>query len=153
MVDIGDPEEAFDALNAEIDHLEPDELLEVGHAAIALVLARTKVGKDVDGVPFKAYKPDYANERRRAGLQASPPDLVRTGHMLGAMLPEVTGANEVTVSFTADVEARKAAANNYGTRRGTPAREFLDVRLEQEQAFIAEVASEAMANRVEKKIA
>lgn len=207
MADLTDPSRAFDALIGEIGHLQPDELLEVGHAAIALVVARTRAGQDVNGAQFKPYRKSYARARERASLRTSPPDLVRSGHMLGGMQPLVTGADEITVSFPSDLEATKAAVNNDGCtklvnvrahsknaylqdvkgkgiirvsrqaykkdqrRKGdkrikavtenvqqhtrqmnTPAREFLDVKQSREMNFLAEVASEAMARRVNGKI-
>jgi hypothetical protein len=111
-----DPSQAFDALNDEIDHLTHEELIEVGHAAIALVVARTKKGLDADGNKFAAYKPAYARVRAKAAVRVSPPDLVRTGHMLAGMQPLVTGQNEVTISFPSDLEAKKAATNNDGCK-------------------------------------
>lgn len=151
MAEFSDPADAFDALIDGIGEVDNADMLEVGHAAVALVVARTKSGRDADGKKFTAYSPSYTEVRINAGLSASP-DLVRTGHMIGSMTPLVTGPNEVTVAFPSDVEATKAGANNDGTKRGTPKREFLDVRLPHEVNFIAEVAGEAVARRVRNKI-
>lgn len=151
MANLLDPAEAFAVLSAEIGKLEPDELLEVGHAAIGIVVARTRAGLDASGNRFKPYSPGYAKTRVKANL-GTQPDLVRTGHMIGGMQPLVTGVDEVTVSFPAQIEATKAGANNDGTRRGIPSREFLDVRLAKEVEFIGEVATAAMARRIEDKL-
>lgn len=202
MANLLDPAEAFAALSAEIGKLEPDELLEVGHAAIGIVVARTRAGLDASGAQFKPYRQSYERARARASLRTSPPDLVRTGHMIGGMQPLVTGPDEVTVSFPSQIEAIKAAVNNDGCtktvqvkahsknaymadikgrgivrvsrqaykknprnvkavtenvqaherRMNTPVREFLDVRQVREMEFIAEVATEAIARRIEDKL-
>lgn len=197
-----DPDEAFAALGRGIGLLQPDELLEVGHAVIGIVVARTRAGLDASGMPFKPYRKSYERARQRASLRTSPPDLVRTGHMLGGMQPLITGADEVTVSFPSPIEAIKASVNNDGCTKtvqvkahyknaylknvkgqgivrvsrqdykksprkvkavtenvqaherhmNTPAREFLDVRMWREMDAIAEVASEAMARRIDGKL-
>lgn len=144
MANLLDPAEAFTALSSEIGQLEPDELLEVGHAAISVVVARTRAGLDASGNRFKPYTSDYAETRAKANLSTRP-DLVRAGHMIGGMQPLVTGVDEVTVAFPSQVEAIKAGANN-------DTREFLDVRLPKEVEFIGEVATEAMMRRIEDKL-
>lgn len=156
-------DKALAGLVAEVDHVTEDELMEIGHFAVALVVARTKKGLDADGKPFVAYTPSYTEERVKHGLQGSPVDLARSGHMLGALIPQRTGPDEVSALFLAPLEATKAAAHNYGvdkvtSRKGnpvhahTPKREFLDIRLPAEQEAVAEVIGESIASRVEKSI-
>lgn len=153
MAELADVDEAYAALSLGIAQADDDTLLEVGHAAIAVVVARTKHGVDVNGVAFKPYVPAYARQRVQASLSTQP-DLVRTGHMLGGMIPVVSGEDEVTIAFPSEAEAKKAAANNGGTRRQNPrkAREFLDIRQSKELDFIAEVASESIVARVRARL-
>lgn len=163
MADLISADKALAGLIAEIDHVTDAELIEIGHFAATMVVLRTKKGIDADGKPFVPYSAGYIEERVDAGLKPSPVDLARTGHMLGAMVPERTGRDEVTVLFNSPLEAKKAAAHNYGvdktvTRKGKPShmreprREFLDVRMPKEVDAIAEVIEQSIASRIEKSI-
>lgn len=142
MAELVDFDKALSSIVEEIDHLTEAELLEVGHFATALVVARTKKGIDADGNRFRPYTESYTEVRTKAGL-SSQPDLVRTGHMLGAMAPEVTGRDEVSVVFNAELEAIKAGAND-------KIRKFLDVRQPAELDAIASVIQDAVAARLSK---
>lgn len=159
-----DPDRAFSELSASIaGPLTHDELLEIGHLGAAIVIARTKKGLDADGKKFVAYKPGYEKQRAARGLRVSPPDLAVSGHMLGAMGPEVTGQSEVTVGFASEFEAKKAATNNDGSKQSvaatsskgktyerksnTDAREFLDVRMPREMDVMGDAISEILARR------
>ncbi len=109
-----DPDAAFSSLLEEMDQVTKQDLIELGQFATTLILTRTKRGLDADGKPFHPYTEDYAKARSSRGL-SSTPDLAVTGHMLGGMAPDVTGPNEVTVSFPSPLEATKAAVHNYGS--------------------------------------
>ena len=89
----------------------------IGEAAIAIVTTRTKAGFDADGRLFVPYTAAYAARRQKRGLQTRP-DLAVTGHMIGAMIPEQTGPDEITITFASAREAEKAAAHNYGVNSG-----------------------------------
>jgi len=94
--------------------LDEAALVEVGHLATAIVLARAKTGIDPDGKPFKPYAPSYATERREAGLGATP-DLARTGHMFGTITPILTGEGAVEVGpHLSEFEAMKMAVHDRG---------------------------------------
>lgn len=116
------PEEAarqLEGIGAELQGAIDDAaLLEAGHFATALVLLRTKQGLDVDGKPFAPYDPAYAAERQQAGLRTSPPDLARTGAMLGTITPLLTGDGGVEVGpHLSEREAIKMAAHDRGVDR------------------------------------
>lgn len=106
-------DDAFEDLEDLQSGLDENDLLAIGHAGQTIVTLRTKRGLDADGKPFIAYSPDYAKEREAAGLSTSP-DLARSGHMLGAMAPKVTGPEEVSVLFNNPLEAVKADTHNNG---------------------------------------
>lgn len=92
-----------------------EELFELGDAALTMVLLRTKKGLDADGKPFTGYTPAYAKERKEHSLATSPVDLVRTGHMLGALARYPNIADQsVMLGFESEFEAMKAAAHNDG---------------------------------------
>lgn len=129
MADLNDPAGAFDALIEGVSDIEHDTLLEVGHAAIALVVARTRHGVDVDGAQFRPYTPAYARARVRASLSTKP-DLVRTGHMVGGMIPVVTGKDEVSITFPSDLEAIKATVHNDGCNK------LVNVRAHSKNAYL-----------------
>lgn len=110
----GDAARMFDDLAGAVSGPPTDgELRELGEFAATTVLLRTKKGLDVDRHPFRPYSTRYAAERAAHGLQKSPVDLTRTGHMLGSM-EVVPGAGEVKVAIMSEVEVGKAAANNFG---------------------------------------
>lgn len=96
----------------------PAEAMELGHAGITLIALRTKKGLDADHHSFVAYHPAYAHEREKAGYSTKP-DLVRTGHMVGAMVP-VAEAGGVTIRFVNPLEATKAAVHNDGSKSVVP---------------------------------
>ena len=135
------------AVNTDIDN----SILEsVGEQAINLILARTKKGLDASGKGFKKYSPSYTEYRERAGYLAQV-DLARTGHMLNSLVPEVTGENEVTISFNDNFAALKGAVHNYGSEsRNIPQREFLDIRQDREIESIENVFIEDLVKRIEK---
>jgi hypothetical protein len=166
VADIDDVEKAYGDLSR-VGHLDEAELLEIGQLGITIVVARTKHGHDADGKFFKPYTPDYAEDRRRSGLQTSPVDLARKGHMLGGMTPMVTGENEVMVGFASEHEAIKAAAisegvhktvsvrtrgsrrgqraQSYARRMNMDARDFLDIRRSDEMNVLGDEISEKLA--------
>jgi hypothetical protein len=164
MVALLAPDRAYEELEEAVaGAFSPDELMELGQLAVTIVVARTKRGIDADGKTFKAYSPAYLLERQRASLRTTPVDLAVKGHMLGGMVPSVTGTNEVTVGFVSATEAIKAAAHTDGVDRSVstrgrkggahqrrmhlPKRDFLDVRLPAEIDLVAEAASEMMAEK------
>lgn len=142
----------LESIVAEASHLEPADLLELGHAALDIVLLRTKKGLNVDGQPFKSYTDPYRKQREKTGYGPTP-DLVRKGHMLGAALVRQSGADEVTVEIVDRLQSVKAASHNYGSRRGMPKREFMDIRQDAEVRALAEMTSDRIVLRVEKKLA
>lgn len=155
---------------------DESELLEVGHLAVTIVLHRTKAGLDADLRPFAPYTPEYMAVRADKNLQTSPVDLARTGRMLGAMIPEVTGPGEVTVHQSSEHEAIKAAAHTNGVNKSVelhsytakegefrthsgvyatremhlPQRDFYDVRAPSELDVIAETIGSTVAVRIER---
>ncbi len=111
------PARAFDALSHAFDRISSAQARIIGEAAIAIVVTRTKAGYDADGRLFVPYTPQYAAKRMKAGLQTRV-DLAVKGHMLGAMIPEQTAPDEITVTFSSAREGEKAAAHNYGVNSG-----------------------------------
>lgn len=116
----GDVARMLDHMNDELmrDFL-PAELQEIGEFAVTTILLRTKKGLDVDRQLFRPYSERYAAERAAAGLQTSPPDLTRTGHMLGS-IEVVPGAGEVKIAIMSEAEVPKAAAHNFGVDKTVP---------------------------------
>lgn len=167
MAELDELERAYGEL-ARAGHLDKQDLEEIGQLAVGIVVTRTKRGRDADGKAFAAYKPGYAEERQRAHLPSTPVDLARSGHMLGAMTPAVTGDNEVTVGFASELEATKAASlaagvhktvavrgarsrresKPYERRVDMDARDFLDVRRGDEMELLGEAISEKIAAKV-----
>lgn len=164
MVALLSPERAYEQLEEAVaGTLGADDLMALGQLAVTIVVARTKRGIDADGKTFKGYSRAYADWRERKSLQTSPVDLAVKGHMLGGMVPSVTGPNEVTVGFVSATEAIKAAAHTQGVDRSVtapgrkggahqrrmhlPKRDFLDVRLPAELDLVAEAASEMLAEK------
>lgn len=167
MVALLSPDRAYQELEESVTGvIDNGDLLLLGQLAVTIVVARTKKGLDADGKTFKAYALAYADERERASLRSTPVDLVRKGHMLGGMVPAVTGVNEVTVGFVSATEAAKAEAHTRGVDRTVsargrnggsyqrharlPKRDFLDVRLPTELDLIAEAVSEMLAEKAER---
>lgn len=109
-----DVEKAYAEIDALAKPLASDDLLEIGHFATTLIIARTKTGVDVDGHGFKAYSPAYALERRKRGL-SDKPDLAVKGHMLGALVPIVISADEVDIGYLDPLQEKKAAVHNSGS--------------------------------------
>jgi Xaa-Pro aminopeptidase len=121
-------------------------LLEAGHAAVTIIIARTKAGKDVDGHPFKPYTTSYLHTRIKHGL-GSQRDLVRTGHMLGAMLPVMHGRNEVLIEFANRNADLIAEVHNFG--EGTQQKsEFMDIRLPAELEIVGEALGDGYAAKI-----
>lgn len=139
----------IDSIVGDLEFTEAD-LLELGHAGVTMVLARTKEGLDADLKPFAPYSKSYEVERLYSGLSKQR-DLVRTGHTLGAMLPTVTAKDEVTVHFASAESEEIASYQNYGTST-VPKSEFMDIRADKELEFLAEAGMGAIIARVEKKI-
>lgn len=114
---VAQPKDLGDLIDAEIEkataELAPSDLEHLGWQAINIVTLRTKQGLDADLYPFVPYSTDYAKERQRAGYSTTP-DLARTGHMLGAMIPNVVG-DEVRIQFLSAIDERKAAIHNQGS--------------------------------------
>lgn len=143
-----DPERAFAELSEAIGGpLTHEELLEIGHLGVTMVVARTKHGLDAGGKTFKKYSDEYAKERADRGLRPYPPDLAVKGQMLGALLPDVSGHNEVTVSFSSEREAIKAASHDDPKRKGRKKREFLDIRIPREMDVMGDAISEILVRR------
>lgn len=74
-------------------------LRKIALMAIGIIKRRTKAGLDVDGAPFKAYSTTYAEQRRKAGWNASPADLWLTGAMLNSMQFLEAGPQKVLIGF------------------------------------------------------
>ena len=135
--------DAFDQLNKAITHVSKETLEEVGQFAITIITLRTKKGLDADREQFKPYTKAYARKRLNKGYSASPPDLTIKGHMLGSMLPVVTGDNEVTVAFGSPKEDAKARGNSHK-------REFFDVRADAELEAIADLFGDKLVAEIVK---
>ncbi len=99
-----------------MSHLDDGQLFALGHEALGLIVARIGTGVDVDGRAFQPYSAEYAKLRTAKGLGTTRVDLVRTGHMLGAMTV-TQGSGEVMIAFNSSLEAKKAAAHNYGVSK------------------------------------
>lgn len=108
-------DQAFGQLQHAFDSMSKSQAKVIGEAAIAIVTLRTKKGLDANGRSFVPYTPEYAKYREKHGLQPRP-DLAVTGHMLGAMISEQTGPDEIMVTFSSAREATKAAAHNDGVK-------------------------------------
>jgi hypothetical protein len=119
-------------------YLSEQALREVGNAAIAVILLRTKKGLDADGQPFKPYTARYAKKRTARGLSTRP-DLAVTGHMLGSMVP-VPGDDEVEIEFNSPLEVAKAIGNSHY-------RDFFDIRQEKELQFLEDVVLEEVTKK------
>lgn len=109
-----DIDKAYAELSALSEPMAPADLLEVGHFATTLVVARTKAGKDVDGQAFAEYSEAYAETRKKLGLSDSP-DLAVTGTMLGALVPRVISADEVAIGYLDAQQEKKAAIHDSGS--------------------------------------
>jgi hypothetical protein len=172
------PEQAAQALEGIADELGRDftegDLLEVGHLATTMVLARTKQGLDPDLKPFVPYAPGYAKERLAAGLTTTPVDLVRTGATLSAVIPRVLEPGSVTVGPFLSERAAQILSDHAGgvhqtvelrprergigikrtqsrpfqRRQNLPKREVLDVRSPAELEVLAEAAGRAVIVRI-----
>ena len=132
-----DLSQAFDDLNAALTNASEAQLKAAGEFAITIISLRTKKGLDADGNPFRPYVPKYAAWRKRRKLQADKVDLTVQGHMLGSMVPSVTGDNEVTIEFSGTKEIAKAIGNSR-------LRDFFDVRQDREIEAIAETLAEEL---------
>src|SRR5262245_64868238 len=106
---------------------------------------------DVDGRPFHAYTPEYRLQRIEAGY-SSTPDLVRTGHMMGAAIVRKTAPNEVACEIVDRQQSVKAPSHNFGSRRGMPQREFFGVRQDKELEALADTRRDGIIKRIEQKI-
>jgi hypothetical protein len=141
----------LDGLNDALDsELQAAQLLDIGHAAVTMIALRNKAGVDVDGKPFAPYSQSYTKVRREAGLSTTR-DLVRKGHMIGALTPTVTGKNEVTIGFQNAQEELIASVHNFGGGRQKQS-EFMDIRSNKELAALAEMIGEDYALNIEKKL-
>jgi len=87
--------------------LSENQLMEIGNAAIAIIVDRTQAGIDADHRAFEKYSPEYAAARERKGLSSETVNLDLQGHMLQAMIPVVDG-KEVDIAFLSEFEAKKA---------------------------------------------
>ena len=99
----------------------------VGQAATFMIVNRTKQGLDADGEPFVPYSYRYAQTRARKSLETDVVDLARTGHMLGAVIPRVTGRDEVRLVFAGTFDAQKGRWQHEGTPT-IPRRQWFDER-------------------------
>lgn len=127
-----DLSKAFDRLNAAVKDSPKAVLQEVGEFAISLITLRTRKGLDADRKRFKPYSARYVPVRQYRGLQTDSVDLTVSGHMLGSMVPAVTGDNEVTIEFSGTREIAKALGNSQ-------TRDFFDVRADEELEAIADL--------------
>lgn len=96
------------------------ELLSIGHQTINIMVLRARQGLDIDHRPFAKYSTAYAEERAKAGYSTTP-DLIRSGHMMQALIPTV-GDGGVTVHYMSTAEERKADAHNQGVDSRVPVR-------------------------------
>lgn len=103
------------AIDGATSELSDSQLVEIGHQALNVMVTRTKAGLDADLRPFVPYSVDYANERAKRGYSTTP-DLARTGHMLGAMIP-LAEPGAVTIRFLSPMEEKIATFQNEGTNR------------------------------------
>lgn len=124
--------QAFDKLNAVVNSAPKETLGEVGQFAISLITLRTRKGLDADRQKFKPYSARYVPVRQRKHLRTDPVDLTVTGHMLGSLVPRVTGDNEVTIEFSGTKEIAKAIGN-------LRTRDFFDIRADDELEAIADL--------------
>jgi len=108
-------DKAFGQLDHAFESMSKAQAKAIGECAITIVTLRTKKGLDADGRSFVPYTQDYIKVRLKKGLQPRP-DLAVTGHMLGAMISDQTGPDEITVTFSSAREATKAAAHNDGVK-------------------------------------
>lgn len=114
---------------------------------LTLITLRTKSGLDADRRPFQRYSPRYTVERRRAGLSTRP-DLVRIGHMVGSLIPIVSGTPpEGRITFGSPREAAKGIAHTEGTGR-LPRRDWFDIRAAADLDAVTEVFADAIMERL-----
>jgi len=137
--------DVFDKLNEVITDAPKQTLEEVGQFAIVVITLRTRKGLDADRKTFKPYSARYTPVRQRKHLQTDPVDLTVTGHMLGSMVPRVTGDNEVTVEINGTKEIAKVVGN---TNLG---RDFFDVRADAELEAIADLFGDKIVAEIVKK--
>jgi hypothetical protein len=136
-----DLSKAFDRLNAAVTDSPKAVLQEVGEFAISLITLRTRKGLDADRKRFKPYSARYVPVRQHRGLQTDSVDLTVSGHMLGSMVPAVTGDNEVTIEFSGTKEIAKALGNSQ-------TRDFFDVRADEELEAIADLFGDMIVAEV-----
>src|SRR5579884_766277 len=74
------------------------ELKDVGDAATAVIVLRTKQGLDADHKAFAPYSDSYKKTRERLSRSTTTVDLAVTGHMQQAITTE-PGADSVTLGF------------------------------------------------------
>lgn len=90
-------------LKRKIDYLASTPFLrtlmsEIGMFGMRAIKKRTLLGKEVEGIAFKPYSPQYAKQRAKEGFPIRPVDLSKTGSMLSAMTYDV-GKNYVDIFF------------------------------------------------------
>lgn len=117
---MGSPKEIADEFDSLVSggaksvlQLDDATLLAAGHAALNVILLRTKQGLDVDHHKFTPYDRHYAEYRQKNGRSASTVDLAFTGHMQQSITVAKTG-NDVTLEFMNAHESIKAQAHNEG---------------------------------------
>ena len=105
------------------DIINPGLVKTVAAEAMAIMLERTAMGKDVEGRQFRPYSGRYKRQRAKKGRGTSRVDLNMTGNMLGAMRTGIDVAKmEASVYFREDSpEAEKALYHN--EKKGRDARE------------------------------
>jgi hypothetical protein len=148
------PEDAaaiIDGLAEEVAaEIGDDVLLEAGQMAVDLVVMRTAKGLDADRQPFRTYSKGYERWKKKKG-HATRVNLAFTGHMLGSV-----GANllpgEVFVGPSGLAESAKFAWHTYGTKRGLPIRDALDVRHTAEIDVLADIFGDDYELRIEKAL-
>jgi hypothetical protein len=92
------------------------DMIRAADGQIARIKTRTAEGRDVNGVPFEPYTPQYSKTRTKRGLSVTPVDLRSSGRMLDSMQPEVLSPNSFAVVIS-DAEADAYAGSINESRR------------------------------------
>jgi len=88
-----------------------------------LIAYRTQKGLSIDNKrwrsPYDKYSEAYAKQRKKERRQVNPPDLTRTGQMLGSMTTEVKqkGSQLIGRIFFSNTKAAKKARGNLEYRK------------------------------------
>lgn len=93
-----------------------EQLLNLGHTGLSIIVMRTRAGMDADRKAFVPYSEGYKKVRAAKSLQTGHVDLTVTGHMIGAT-SVFPGDGEVVIGFNSTFEAKKAAGHNSGVSK------------------------------------